>query len=313
MLDWAQGGGGLDVRRQLPTPAFPETLLHVSASSDHLLHIADSMQLRKEDKEGFMRPYCKEEDDAFPGSGRVGPLHLADVHRCVQHAMDRVHFGSDIRSLPGHDDRAVMRGAPVLSSYQERRLITVFPLHDDEDLERLYKQWNTFSPPLEGIRNYFGESVALYWSFAETYTRFLTLVAVLGATEYFCEYHGINYIYSNLLFGLFNLVCLAIFFEVLRVFSPPIPSYRPQTSPTFPPTLFFTSSSPLSPPPPYSPLPSSPQSPISPLLIPIIRFPSFSSASPPPPPPPPGVEEKGKRPQFLLGHLGQAEEEAASA
>ena len=97
-------------------------------------------------------------------------------------------------------------------------------------------------------RNYFGESVALYWSFAETYTRFLTLVAALGATEFFCEYHGINYIYSNLLFGLFNLVCLAVFFEVYRV-------------------SFFPS---------------------------------------PPPPPPPGVEEEGKRPQFLLGNLWQA-------
>ena len=31
--------------------------------------------------------------------------------------------------------------------------MTDFPLHDDEDLDRLYKQWNTFSPPLEGIRS----------------------------------------------------------------------------------------------------------------------------------------------------------------
>ena len=33
--------------------------------------------------------YSKDDGDGFPSSGRVGPLQLADVHRCVQHAMDR--------------------------------------------------------------------------------------------------------------------------------------------------------------------------------------------------------------------------------
>ena len=34
-------------------------------------------------------PCSKDDGDAFPSSGRVGPLQLADVHRCVQHAIDR--------------------------------------------------------------------------------------------------------------------------------------------------------------------------------------------------------------------------------
>ena len=33
--------------------------------------------------------YSKDDGHSFPSSGRVGPLQLADVHRCVQHAMDR--------------------------------------------------------------------------------------------------------------------------------------------------------------------------------------------------------------------------------
>ena len=95
-------------------------------------------------------------------------------------------------------------------------MVTVFPLHDDEDLSKLYSSWNRIDPPLEDIRNYYGESVALYWSFAETYTKFLTLIALLGAAEFVCEYNGVNYIGSNLLFSIFNLLCLAVFFEVWK-------------------------------------------------------------------------------------------------
>lgn len=204
------------MQRQLPTATFPDTVLHISASNDHLLTIADLMQIKKMDNEGHIRPFCKDDGHSFPSSGRVGPLQLADVHRCVQHAMDRVHFDPSVTSLPGHEEKTVMSGAPVLSSYQERRLVTVFPLHDQEDLTKLYSSWNRINPPLEDIRNYYGESVALYWSFAETYTKFLTLIALLGAAEFICEYNGVNYIGSNLLFSIFNLLCLAVFFEVWK-------------------------------------------------------------------------------------------------
>jgi anoctamin-10 len=123
---------------------------------------------------------------------------------------------SSVAALPGHPDRKVMLGAPVLSSYHERRLLTVFPLHDVEQLEQLQRSWSWLKPPVELVRNYFGESVALYWSFAETYTWFLTLVAALGAAEFVCEYNGVNYIGSNLLFSFFNLLCLAVFFEAWK-------------------------------------------------------------------------------------------------
>lgn len=132
--------------------------------------------------------------------------------------MERIHFDTTVLALPGHPSRSVMRGAPVLSSYQEVRLVTVFPLHDDQDLDSLNKAWGrtVFHPPLDQIRNYFGESVALYWSFAESYTKFLFLIAIIGAVEFLFELFGVNYIYSNLLFSLFNLLCLALFLELWK-------------------------------------------------------------------------------------------------
>lgn len=42
---------------KLPRVAFPDTVLHISASNDHLLTIADLMQMKKMDNEGHIRPY----------------------------------------------------------------------------------------------------------------------------------------------------------------------------------------------------------------------------------------------------------------
>ena len=49
------------------------------------------------------------------------------------------------------------------------------------------------SPPLDEIRNYFGESVAFYWSFSNYYNKLLILIATLGVLEWVMEYQvGIN-------------------------------------------------------------------------------------------------------------------------
>jgi len=214
--DWEKGGGGLQVRRQLPTRGFPETILHITATNQHILRIADFMEMKKMDKEGHIRPFCLDDLEDFEETGRVGPLELSDVHRCVSLAIDRVHFDTSISQLPGHPSKSVMKGAPVISTYQEVDLISVFPIHDPEDLDRLYKSWTLFDPPLDLVRNYFGESVALYWSFAESYTKFLFLIAFLGFLEFVFEFFGVNYIYSNLLFSFFNLLCLSIFLELWK-------------------------------------------------------------------------------------------------
>ena len=43
----------------------------------------------------------------FCVSGLVGPLTLADIHRCLQFAMEAVHFDQDTKSLPGHPKQQV--------------------------------------------------------------------------------------------------------------------------------------------------------------------------------------------------------------
>ena len=45
------------VQSKFPRATFPDTVLHISASNDHLLTIADLMQIKKMDNEGHIRPY----------------------------------------------------------------------------------------------------------------------------------------------------------------------------------------------------------------------------------------------------------------
>ena len=73
-------------------PVFPDTVFHVSCTNELLTLLAEEMEMKKEDLQGHMRPFTAEEIKEFPESGRVGPLTISDIHRCVSHAMQRAKF-----------------------------------------------------------------------------------------------------------------------------------------------------------------------------------------------------------------------------
>ena len=83
-----------------------------------------------------------------------------------------------------------MKAAPILSAYREAGLIDTFALHDDESVDKLWKTWKSgkiFEPPIEEIRDYFGENVALYFSFMSFYTAFLVPIAIIGISQHVLE------------------------------------------------------------------------------------------------------------------------------
>ena len=105
------------------------------------------------------------------------------MQKCILYAMESVHFDADQKYLPGHSSKSFMKRSPVLSAYREAGLIDTFPLHDQESLSKLHAEWksnNILNPPIELIRDYFGENVALYISFTSFYTKFLIPIAILG-------------------------------------------------------------------------------------------------------------------------------------
>lgn len=70
---------------------------------------------------------------------------------------------------------------------QEKSLLSVFALHETNLLENLKKTWFhswtyffPFNQPLEHIREYMGEKIALYYGFLEHFSSYLTLPAFFG-------------------------------------------------------------------------------------------------------------------------------------
>ncbi|KAJ5577405.1 uncharacterized protein N7459_006369 [Penicillium hispanicum] len=81
-------------------------------------------------------------------------------------------------------------GAGITPQHGEWKDVTaIFPLHDEETNKRWMREWSqkTFlsEDDLDQIRNKFGESVGFYFSFLQSYFRFLVFPAVFGFSCWF--------------------------------------------------------------------------------------------------------------------------------
>ncbi|MBW03518.1 Anoctamin-10, partial [Eschrichtius robustus] len=104
-----------------------------------------------------------------------------------------------------------------------RRLLTsgiviqVFPLHDNEALKKLEDTWYTrFTlkyQPIDSIRGYFGETIALYFGFLEYFTFALIPVAVLGLPYYLFVWENYD---KYVVFASFNLIWSTVILEVWK-------------------------------------------------------------------------------------------------
>ena len=94
---------------------------------------------------GVIRGFTLESSGNFGETGIIGPLTISDVHKCLLHAMESVHFDADQKYLPGHSTKSFMKRSPILAAYRHAGLIDTFPLHDDELLTKLYAKWKKAS------------------------------------------------------------------------------------------------------------------------------------------------------------------------
>lgn len=94
-----------------------------------------------------------------------------------------------------------------------------FPLHDMYNKEKLLKvctqSWTiVFHPPIEEIREYFGEQVALYFEFLSFYSRYLIPVSILGTIVTGWQIIAQNVdIWGTMPFGFIMLIWSTVFLE----------------------------------------------------------------------------------------------------
>ncbi|XP_058585193.1 anoctamin-10 isoform X1 [Neofelis nebulosa] len=196
-----------------------QNLYLVGASKITLLLGAEAMGLVKECNDNTMRAFTygtrynfkdfNDDNDDF--------LTMAECQFIIKHELENLR-ARDEKMIPGYPQAKLYPGKSLL-----RRLLTsgiviqVFPLHDNEALKKLEDTWYTrFTlkyQPIDHIRGYFGETIALYFGFLEYFTVALIPMAVIGLPYYLFVWEDYD---KYVIFASFNLIWSTVILEVWK-------------------------------------------------------------------------------------------------
>ncbi|KAM6159817.1 anoctamin-10 isoform 2-T4 [Erethizon dorsatum] len=196
-----------------------ENLYLVGASRTRLLLGAEAAGLVRECADGTMRAFTYGTRRSFRGfhDDNDDFLTMAECQFIVKHELENLR-ARDEKMIPGYPQAKLYPGKSLL-----RRLLTsgivlqVFPLHDHEALKKLEDTWYTrFSlhyQPIDSIRDYFGEMIALYFGFLEYFTFALIPMAVIGLPYYLFVWEDYD---KYVIFASFNLIWSTVILEVWK-------------------------------------------------------------------------------------------------
>ncbi|XP_033618531.1 anoctamin-10 isoform X3 [Fukomys damarensis] len=196
-----------------------DNLYLVGASRVRLLLGAEALGLVKESTDGTMRAFTHGTRHSFRGfhDDNDDFLTMAECQFIVKHELENLR-ARDEQMIPGCPQAKLYPGKSLL-----RRLLTsgvvlqVFPLHDHEALKKLEDSWYTrFSlrcQPIDRIRGYFGETIALYFGFLEYFTLALIPMAVIGLPYYLFVWEDYD---KYVIFASFNLIWSTVILEVWK-------------------------------------------------------------------------------------------------
>ncbi|KAM7003081.1 anoctamin-10 isoform 2-T2 [Tautogolabrus adspersus] len=164
------------------------------ASGDIIMVSAPCCTLLKATEElGLCRTYYDENMEAFSYKNRHNFknadnmeifLTLAERQYIVKYELDGLWAQRDLR-IPGLPDSYTLQNRDnIWRKLGSAGVIdNMFPLHNEDKLRELSEAWYSgyqLSQPLDSINDYFGSSVALYFSFLDCYTWSLLPPAMLG-------------------------------------------------------------------------------------------------------------------------------------
>ncbi|XP_003476919.2 anoctamin-10 isoform X3 [Cavia porcellus] len=196
-----------------------ENLYLVGASGLRLLLGAEAVGLVRECTDGTMRAFTYDTRRSFRGfhDDNDDFLTMAECQFIVKHELENLRAREE-RMIPGYPHAKLYPGKSIL-----RRLLTsgivlqVFPLHDHEALRKLEDAWYTrFSlhyQPIDSIRSYFGETIALYFGFLEYFTFALIPMAIIGLPYYLFVWEDYD---KYVVFASFNLTWSTVILEVWK-------------------------------------------------------------------------------------------------
>ncbi|KAK9872301.1 hypothetical protein WA026_017103 [Henosepilachna vigintioctopunctata] len=207
------GAAELIVMKQ-PCSTDEDYVLHVSATKIKFLEAAEEMEIMKEDSSGQMREFTvKQLDDFLPkGMGVEDLFTVADRQTIVRHELENVRALPEDDHVPGHADVRLYEGQSIFSVCRKHDIVKkIYPLHDHEHLKKLGQKWYiSKKQPFDEIRLYFGEAIALYFTFLGYYTSSLIVPVAMGILQTLIPMESV------LLFCAFNVVWVTVMLEVWR-------------------------------------------------------------------------------------------------
>ncbi|XP_012695053.2 anoctamin-10 isoform X3 [Clupea harengus] len=195
----------------------------VGSTLERLLHGAEDVGLFKEFNDGSMRAFTYTNKDNFKDFQGDGDslLSVAECQYIIKHKLDTLR-AKDEANVPGYPKAKLYPGKSIIRRLQSKGiLLQVFPLHDKEELKRLSFSWykkvkfssSSSFQPLNDIRRYFGEGLALYFGFLEYFTFAMLPMALIGIPYYLWDWEDYD---KYVLFAVFNLVWSTVFLEVWK-------------------------------------------------------------------------------------------------
>ncbi|XP_058452350.1 anoctamin-10 isoform X2 [Malaya genurostris] len=182
------GGAELLVRKEPLTKETQSLNMHISASQMKFLEIADDMGFMKQTKTGIIRNFnvaCL--DDFFYDDQMAVEdiLTSADRQIIIKYALENICASEHEHNIVGTKVQ-LHHGQSIIQAAQQADIIThIYSLHEKSKLRKLQHMWikPTKPQPIDEIRDYFGESVAMYFSFVGFYTYALIVPTVLGLLQ----------------------------------------------------------------------------------------------------------------------------------
>ncbi|XP_027887975.1 anoctamin-10 [Xiphophorus couchianus] len=157
----------------------------LSAPRCTLLRATEELGLCKIYHNNEMEAFAYNDRDNFRDSDNMEVfLTLAERQYIIKYELDGLRAQKELR-IPGMpDSRTLQKRDNIWQKLgQAGVIVDTFPLHNPGKLKDLSKSWysgNQLAQPLDKVNEYFGSSVAFYFSFLDFYTWSLLPPAILG-------------------------------------------------------------------------------------------------------------------------------------